>query len=214
MVTLENIWVELGRFTHRTSNIGKIGAKLNIGELAASVCRCVIVTRWRAFNKLHSPLTMSVAPGCESSTGDRRVKWNGFIIAMVERSAWRDPTRGTAASCLISFIPDGSRMWGGEWTRLAVACGEWRWYVHWSVISSPWRSSHRHRHVYRTLLHLIVSMDHLACPVIDQSMHLTPVRMGLTFAQSFAVIILRSWKLYFPFICECKWTTTTCWLGI
>ena len=46
--------LDLGRFTHRTSDFGNIGAKLNIGESVASVCRYVIVTRWRAFNKLHS----------------------------------------------------------------------------------------------------------------------------------------------------------------
>ena len=46
--------LELGWFTHRTSNIGNIGAKLNIGESVVSVCRYVIVTRWHTFNKPHT----------------------------------------------------------------------------------------------------------------------------------------------------------------
>ena len=45
----------------RTSDISNIGAKMNIRESVASLCRYVIVTRWHAFNKLHSPLSMSVA---------------------------------------------------------------------------------------------------------------------------------------------------------
>jgi len=50
-----------------TSDIGNIGAKLNIGESVASVCRYVIDTLRFAFNKPHSPLSI--------------------ITAMVERSA-------------------------------------------------------------------------------------------------------------------------------
>jgi len=138
---MTNFLVELGRFAHRTLNVGKIGAKLNVGKLVASVCQCVILTQWHEFNKPHSPLSMSVAPGCESSSGGRRTRWNVTIIATVEWSAWHDPC-GTAAFYLISFIPGQQQNVGdGEWTRVAVACGEWRWYVHWSVISSPWRFS-------------------------------------------------------------------------
>jgi len=63
--------LELGRCTHRTSDIGNNGAKRNIGESAESVCRYVIVTRWHAFNKPHSPMSMSVVHGYKSSTDSR-----------------------------------------------------------------------------------------------------------------------------------------------
>ena len=76
--------IELGRFAHRTSNIGSIGAKLNIGESVASVCRYVIVTRWYAFNKLHNPLSTSAVHGCQSLQCE-----NVIIIETVECSTYQ-----------------------------------------------------------------------------------------------------------------------------
>jgi len=107
------ILLELGRFAHRISDIGKIGANLNIGELVASVCRYVIVTRLHAFNKLHSPLHASSAwLRILNRWPTGKVK-RGYVIitAMVEQSVWHDQC-GTAAYCLISFHP---------WT--AAECG-------------------------------------------------------------------------------------------
>ena len=75
--------LELGRFTHRTSDIGNNGAKRNIGESAESVCRYVIVTRWHAFNKPHSPLSISVVHGCEYLTGGRPARWNVVMQALL-----------------------------------------------------------------------------------------------------------------------------------
>jgi len=98
--------------------------------------------------------------------------------------------------------------------RLATVCEEWRQCVHWSVTSSPWRSPHPRHHVYHTLLHPIVSVGHPACSVIGQSMHLTPVHMGLTFARLFAITTLWSCKMYFAFIYACKWTNTVSWIAV
>jgi len=74
--------LELGRFTQRTSDIGNIGAKLNIGISVASVCRCVIVTQWHAFNKPHSPLSTSVVHGCKSSTDGWLARWNTVMQSL------------------------------------------------------------------------------------------------------------------------------------
>ena len=52
LINSHSVMNRVGLFAHSTSDIGNIGAKLNI---SISVCQsCVVVTKWHAFNKLHS----------------------------------------------------------------------------------------------------------------------------------------------------------------
>jgi len=97
---------------------------------------------------------------------------------------------------------------------LAAACGDGG-----GVSTEAWPAAHDAllhpcHHLYRTLLCLIVSVGHPVCSVIGQSTCLMLVRNGLSFSLSFAIIILRSWKMYFAFIHACKWTNTVCWLCV
>ena len=82
--------IELGQFAHQISDIGNIGAKLNIGEPVASVttvCRYVIVTWWCAFSKPHSALSMSLVHMAASpqQAADGQTHYV-IIIAVVKRS--------------------------------------------------------------------------------------------------------------------------------
>jgi len=112
----------------------------------------------------------------------------------------------------ISFIPGCSRMWGGV---NKASSSVWRVEVECPLKHDQrpmMLSPHPRHHVYRTLLRLIVSVDHPVCSVIGQSMRIMPVCMGLMFARSFAVITLWSCKMYFAFICACKLTNTVSWI--
>ena len=85
--SLRVIYLELGRFAHRTLNNGNIGDKLNTEESVALVCRFVIVTRRRALNKPHSHVSSTRLRVLDRwPTGNLKRSYV-IIIVTVRRSA-------------------------------------------------------------------------------------------------------------------------------
>ena len=68
-------------------------------------------------------------------------------------------------------------MWSSSGGDMSTAAHDMMNVMAWVGTASWAAPRHQHHHVYRTLLRLIVSVDHPPCSVIGLSMCLTPVRM-------------------------------------